>query len=132
MVNIAKIRLALRRVGLSIPIHIFGSLDTITTLFYFVAGGDIFDGLTWLRYAFKDGHTMYRQDYGIAEFGISAKTPRVEAGCWAKNFHYMKDMELEMGRFLNSHDFAAFKFHKELLEAAFASVEGQLPKEVTE
>jgi hypothetical protein len=59
MENIAKLRMALDKVGLDTPIHIFGSLDTITTPMYFLAGADIFDGLTWLRFAFHNGYTMY-------------------------------------------------------------------------
>lgn len=128
MMNIARIRLALRRTDQNTPIHVFGSLDSITSLFYFVAGADIFDGLTWLRYAFKDGHTLYRQDYGIGEFGIGAKSPRVEALCWAKNYHYMKEMELEMRRFLTLHDFNVFRFHADALKAAYESVEEEVAR----
>ncbi len=126
MVNIAKLRIELRRVGLNIPIHVFGSLDSITTLFYFVAGADIFDGLTWLRYAFRNGQTVYRQDYGIHEFGVGTKSPKVEALCWAKNYHYIREMELEMRRFLPAHDFSVFRFHTETLKAAYQNVEEEV------
>jgi hypothetical protein len=126
MQNIATIRLALNKAGINAPIHVFGSLDTITTLFYFVAGADIFDGLTWLRYAFSEGHTLYRQDFGITNLGIAAKYPRVEALCWARNYHYMKDMELEMRRFLKEHDFSVFKHHGERLREAFQSIEEEV------
>ena len=126
MLNIARLRLELKRSNLQTPIHVFGSLDTITTLFYFVSGADIFDGLTWLRYAFKDGRTIYRQDYGITEFGIVTKSPKVEALCWSKNHSYIKEMELEMRRFLNARDFGSFKYHEVPLKAAFESVEEEV------
>jgi hypothetical protein len=126
MQNIATIRLALNKAGIASPIHVFGSLDSITTLFYFVAGADIFDGLTWLRYAFKDGHTLYRQDFGITDLGIGAKYPRVEALCWARNYQYMKEMELEMRRFLKEHDFNVFKYHGERMREAFQSIEEEV------
>jgi hypothetical protein len=126
MIHIAQLRLALTKVGLSTPIHMFGSLDTVTTLFYFVAGADIFDGLTWLRYAFKDGRTLYRQDFGISDLGISTKSYKVEALCWSRNYTYMTDMELEMNRFPTSHDFHVFKFHSERLRSACESVEAAL------
>ena len=122
MRNIARLRRELKRVHLDLPIHVFGSLDTVTTLFYFIAGADIFDGLTWLRYAFSEGHTIYRQDYGISAFGVDTKTPKVEALCWSKNYSYLCEMQLEMRRFLINHDFNAFKYHKELLKAAFENV----------
>ncbi|MCB1972502.1 MAG: hypothetical protein KDG54_19065, partial [Geminicoccaceae bacterium] len=65
MVSIARIRRALNDAGLgNKPIHVFGSLDTISTPLYFVAGADIFDGLTWLRFAYYEGLTIYRQNFG--------------------------------------------------------------------
>jgi len=126
MQNVASIRLALNKAGIGSPIHVFGSLDTITTLFYYVAGADIFDGLTWLRYAFKEGRTLYRQDFGITDLGIAQKFPRVEALCWARNYQYMKEMELEMRRFLKAHDFAVFKYHGDLLRTAFQTIEEEV------
>lgn len=126
MVHIAQLRRALTKVGLNTPIHVFGSLDTVTTLFYFVAGADIFDGLTWLRYAFKDGRTLYRQDFGISDLGISTKAYKVDALCWSRNYTYMADMELEMKCFPTSHDFQVFKHHSELLKRACESIEAAL------
>jgi hypothetical protein len=126
MLNIARLRQGLKRANLNIPIHVFGSLDTITTLFYFVAGADIFDGLTWLRYAFDEGRTVYRQDFGIRQIGIGTKTPSVEATCWWRNYDYMGEMQREMRRFLNDHDFKEFKYHGDDLKAAYVSVEEEV------
>jgi hypothetical protein len=64
MRNIAALRNALNKTGLETPIHVFGSLDTVTTPMYFLAGADIFDGLTWLRFAFHEGYTVYKQNFG--------------------------------------------------------------------
>ena len=126
MVNIARLRQAFTGIGLSTPIHVFGSLDTVTTLFYFVAGADIFDGLTWLRYAFKEGRTLYRQDFGVSDLGISTRSYSVEAQCWHRNYGYMRDMELEMNRFPINYDFGVFKYHSESLKSAHESVEAAL------
>ena len=71
MINIAKLRNALQSVDCDSPIHIFGSLDTVSSPLYFMAGADIFDGLTWLRYAYCDGHTLYKHNYGTTSLGIS-------------------------------------------------------------
>jgi hypothetical protein len=121
--NVARLRLALRSVGVESPIHDFGSLDTTTTLFYFVAGADIFDGLTWLRYAFKDGRTLYKQDFGITDIGVSTKSPAIEAVCWSRNYNYLRRMELEMQTFLNAYDFNAFSHHSTLLKSVAESIE---------
>ena len=128
MLNIARLRSALASAGLKTPIHVFGSLDSVTTLYYFVAGADIFDGLTWLRYAFKEGRTLYRQDFGISDLGISTKSYSVEAQCWYRNYTYMRDMQLEMERFPTKLDFSVFKYHSAGLEMAYKSVEAVLSK----
>lgn len=44
------------------PIHIFGCLDPRTLPYLFFAGADIFDGLSWMRYYFRDGHALYAKE----------------------------------------------------------------------
>jgi hypothetical protein len=126
MVNIAKLRRALDSVGMSTPIHIFGSLDTISSILYFVSGADIFDGLTWLRYAFVDGYTVYKQNYGNLHLPISTKTSMIDAHCWFKNHSYLKDLELEMQRFASTGDFNAFRHHAEVIRNAHENLLSRL------
>jgi hypothetical protein len=122
MRHIAELRRALGRVGLNTPIHVFGSLDTVTTPMYFLAGADIFDGLTWLRFAFHEGQTLYKHNYGALKFGVAIKAHVVDGRCWNDNYYYMKSMELEMQRFLQSRDFRAFKFHSAMFQNAYQNV----------
>jgi hypothetical protein len=120
MASIAKLRRSLDGAGLgNMPIHIFGSLDTISTPLYFVAGADIFDGLTWLRFAYYDGLTIYRQNYAALQFGTQMKTHLVDGRCWFHNYQYMKEMQLEMRNFLKTQSFNAFKHHKDLVRRAY-------------
>ncbi len=127
MKNIALLRKALSAAGLDLPIHIFGSLDTITTLLYFVSGADIFDGLTWLRYAYHQGQTIYRQSYGALNLPAKTRSDSVDPNCWNMNLGYLKEMELDMRRFLSSHEFSSFRFHgdaiKRIYEAMIEEVE---------
>jgi hypothetical protein len=122
MTNIAKLRKGLTEIGLKTPIHVFGSLDTVTTLMYFVAGADIFDGLTWLRFAYQDGQTIYRHSYGAMKLGIDTKSHLVDAQCWTSNLNYLKERQLEMRRFLNAQDFRCFKYHANDIKKAQQSV----------
>lgn len=122
MQNIAKLRRALTKVGINVPIHVFGSLDTITTPLYFLAGADIFDGLTWLRFAFYQGMTVYKQNYGALNLGVKTPAHVINARCWNSNYYYLSELELEMRRFLNARDFSVFKFHGELFRAALDNV----------
>ncbi len=122
MKNIAELRRALDRAGLETPIHVFGSLDTVTTPMYFLAGADIFDGLTWLRFAFHEGQTIYKHNYGALKFGVATKAHVIDARCWNDNYYYMRDMELEMRRYLNGNDFSVFRYHGDLFRTALQSV----------
>ncbi|MGB8842573.1 MAG: hypothetical protein WCC64_16050 [Aliidongia sp.] len=121
MKNIAELRRALDKVAVETPIHVFGSLDTVTTPMYFLAGADIFDGLTWLRFAFHEGQTLYKQNYGALKYGVSTKSDVLNVQCMNGNYYYMKEMELEMRRFLNGNDFSVFKYHRELFQTALQS-----------
>jgi hypothetical protein len=122
MQNIASLRRALEREGINVPIHIFGSLDTATTPLYFLAGADVFDGLTWLRFAFHKGQTIYKQNFGALEFPISTQAHVIDGLCWNRNYYYIKELQLQMRRFLNAHDFDAFEYHRSELRAALESV----------
>jgi hypothetical protein len=121
MQNIARIRRALTAADLDTPIHVFGSLDTVTTPMYFLAGADIFDGLTWLRFAFEKGQTIYKHNFGATALGVTTAAHVIDARCWNHNYYYMKDLELEMRRFLIDHAFEAFKYHRELFRSAHQS-----------
>lgn len=121
MKNIAKLRRALTAAGIDIPIHVFGSLDTISTPLYFLAGADIFDGLTWLRFAFHEGLTIYKHNFGALQLGITTKADLVDGRCWHQNYYYMSEMQLEMRRFLGSQDFSSFKYHGGIFKTTLQS-----------
>lgn len=121
MKNLGRLRTALNKAGLNTPIHVFGSLDTITTPMYFLAGADIFDGLTWLRFAYYDGRTLYKQNYG-ATVGLSIKAHVLDGICWNHNYRYLQELQLEMRRFLNAFDYNAFRFNGELFRNGVESV----------
>ena len=59
MVRIARLRQALNDASIRIPIHVFGALDPLSVCLYFVAGAEVFDGLTWSRYAYASGQCVY-------------------------------------------------------------------------
>jgi hypothetical protein len=66
LVALAQLRRLLDVNGCTtIPIHVFGSLDPLITSLYFLAGGDIFDGLSWLRYAYVDGLSVHPDELAV-------------------------------------------------------------------
>ena len=101
MRKIAEIRLAMDDSGLiGIPIHVFGSLDPITSVLYFISGAEIFDGLTWLRYAYHRGVAAYRQNYAASIVGIDIKDSFVRAKVIQHNLSYLSKMKNQMSKFL--------------------------------
>lgn len=59
--TIMALRRALDGIDPAFPLHVFGGLDPVLTPLYFLAGADVFDGLSWLRYAYVDGEARYIQ-----------------------------------------------------------------------
>lgn len=63
--TIVKIRSILCENGIDIPLHIFGSLDPLTIISYFLCGADVFDGLAWLKYTFYNQLAFYSNNYSL-------------------------------------------------------------------
>jgi len=57
--HVALLRKTLDDLGVFAPIHIFGSLDPTSVKLYALAGAEIFDGLSWLRFAFRENGCGY-------------------------------------------------------------------------
>ncbi|BBG00362.1 hypothetical protein C8E95_5570 [Pseudonocardia autotrophica] len=57
--TLARLRIVLDEAGVDAPIHLFGALDPLLTPLYFSAGAEIFDGLSWMRYAYIGGLAVH-------------------------------------------------------------------------
>ena len=76
LATITALRAMLTEASLNLPIHVFGGLDPLMTPLYLLAGADIFDGLSWLRYGYRDGHpsclqTMIAMEHPEMPFAIA-------------------------------------------------------------
>jgi len=126
MVNIARVRFALKKRRLNVPIHIFGSLDPITTPLYFLAGADIFDGLTWLRLAYKDGVSIYTHNFAALTIGTQIRDDQVQPRVWFSNYYALQELQRSMRNYLNAKDFHRFGHHLELFETTFQALIAEL------
>ena len=122
MHGIAKIREELDRCGINSPIHIFGSLDPVTTVLYFLSGAEIFDGLTWLRYAYLDGVAVYQHNYGALKIGIHQKDDYVRAKSFVESLNYLQDLTFQMRSYLLEGDFSKFKYHPAFFKQSYDSL----------
>jgi hypothetical protein len=121
MVAIAKLRRALDAEGISTPIHIFGSLDPLTTVLYFLAGAEIFDGLTWLRYSYIDGFAAYRYNY-VALKEIREIDANIKMKNLSENIKYLMNLKYDLKTYLNQKNFSCFSHHATFFERAYAEL----------
>jgi hypothetical protein len=93
MKKIVELRLGLDEAGLVCPIHVFGSLDPISTCLYFLSGAELFDGLTWLRYAYLDGACVYRHNFCALQYDLEANGETFIAKLLAHNLSALRRLE---------------------------------------
>jgi hypothetical protein len=131
MVRIARFRRALDEAGLKVPIHIFGSLDPVSVSLYFLAGAELFDGLTWLRYAFvRDRESSkdqcgYIHSQGTIEYGIHTKDKDQKLRAMKDNYYYLEDLAERLKHFESTQDFSKLP-HSEFMKEASEKLEGEL------
>ena len=128
MIKLARLRIALDEEGINSPIHIFGSLDPITSCLYFISGAEIFDGLTWLRYAYKDGVAVYNENYRFLKRGLTEKTQSSIKFIFCDNLQIISELTDEMISFSRDGDFNHFSHHKEHFEKAFKRLQANIER----
>lgn len=125
MANIQRIRQAMDDSGNSSPIHIFGNLDPLTSAMYFIAGAEIFDGLSWLRFGFYEGKSLYLQNIDALKNRLHEKDYLNQRTIVYENIIYMRRLQGEMKAFLRDFQikgesaFDSFKYIAEPLREAY-------------
>jgi len=126
MFNIKKIRESFDKIDIKAPIHIFGNLDPLTTVLYFISGAEIFDGLTWLRFSFHNGKSLYDQNMDAIKGRINQTDSLNKKTSLWENVVYMGNLQSEMRAFLkqvsddgNSNNaFDNFRFYSDKIKEA--------------
>lgn len=129
MSKIAQARKILDDAGIDLPIHIFGSLDTFSTVLYFLSGAEIFDGLTWLRFGFLKGQTVYKQNYGPMKNtvdGLLRKAEDLSHSMWRDNYYYLESLRGQMRNFLKTGLYGSFDHIGGDLESAIHQLEARI------
>lgn len=119
MMNLASVRLAMDDAGVTAPIHVYGSLDPLTSVLYFLSGAEIFDGLTWLRFGYTHGFACYRANYGVRYVGIERRDDFVKAKTMSDNLNALIKLKHQMDKFLLDGDYGRFGENAEILQESF-------------
>jgi len=127
LVALAKLRDLLDREGVDSPIHVFGALHPLYTPLYFAAGGEIFDGLSWLRYLWFEGVPVHRDSLPIL-FRQSDKVQQqgIEAA-QAQSLDKVEALERRLRNFLKVKEWSVFGEERaQVLEDAYLDMESEL------
>ena len=126
MLSVGRVRRALDNAGVMTPIHVFGSLDPLSSSLYFLAGAEVFDGLTWLRYSYSGGQAVYYHNHGVINYGIHERDSLVNARSLRENVYYLQRLKYQMLDFLAKPSFKKFGFYHDVLEKSYETFLTQL------
>ncbi|HQE50087.1 MAG TPA: hypothetical protein PKI14_15905, partial [Fervidobacterium sp.] len=104
--NLVKLRQALHANKINVPIHIFGCLDPLSVIAYFLCGADIFDSLSWLRFAFHNGVALYYNSYALVVGQWAQSHDSVYVLGSLKNLEYLSKTQAIMCWFARTHDWS--------------------------
>lgn len=110
MINIALLRQSMDKAGITAPIHVFGSLDPLNVILYFLAGAEIFDGLTWLKFAYVNCAAVYIQNYTILsqKYGIETKDTSLKRNFWVDNLSFLDKLKYSLINFHADNKYEVF------------------------
>ena len=130
MMNIAEIRLSMDDKNIKVPIHIYGSLDPISSILYFLSGAEIFDGLTWLRYGYSKGHACYWSNFGAKALGIYRDDDFIKAKTIQENLNYLNELTSQMHKFLLDFDFNKFIHDPKFFEESYELLRTKIKRRI--
>ena len=126
LVNIAKLRQLLDVTNVPAPIHVFGGLDPLWAPLYFAAGADLFDGLGWLRYAYREGVAMHWTAGTLIDGQIRKRSLQAQHSVSLQNLDEINRLSEDMRRFaLRKGDWEVFS-RGDILKPIFESLQEKL------
>ena len=130
MENIARLRLAMDLREVNRPLHVFGSLDPVSTPLYFLSGADIFDGLSWLRLAYSNDLAIYHRNRIPLEFGPAERESRGLMRSYEQNLYYLAfTLTARLKKYLIDGDEGRLGTHGDFFQSALDNLRVRLPKE---
>jgi hypothetical protein len=111
--RIARLRRLLDRARITAPIHVWGGLDPLVTPLYFFAGAAVFDGVSWLRYAYHNGVAMCRSGFPVlSSLGVTANSQYSHFYASLENLTVLRNLGVSLGQWVD-YDGARFDMFAE-------------------
>lgn len=130
LMNLAQLRAVLDQAGVVAPIHVFGSLDPLLTPLYFAFGGELFDGLSWSRYAFRGGLSIHVDQAALLDDQLDQDPGYVRGYRLLGNLQYLEGMKERMRTYAAGpeSDFALFGEHSMAMRAVYEQVQERIAR----
>jgi len=93
---LVELRDILDAAGVIAPIHVFGALDPLYTPLYFSASGELFDGLSWVRYAYHDGLCISRDALPVIDRQFDQRYPYTVFSVQSRNLDAIRKLSREL------------------------------------
>lgn len=128
MVQIARLRGAMDEANVRSLIHVFGALDPLSVCLYYVAGAEVFDGLTWIRYGYDDGRCVYTHNLGVLKYGIAVSDNLVKSLALTENLYSLQDLQRRLREFEATKKWEKLSPHDKLVKNACDSLDTRLKR----
>ncbi len=102
--TLRKLRSRLSRLGLTTPIHVFGSITPAAVTAYFLCGADIFDGLNWLRVGLNDSGSCAPAEFAITQGFWEQDDNLSLLYFWRRNLRTLQQTQEALRRFALDND----------------------------
>ena len=115
--RVADLRYRLNDAGITAPIHVWGGLDPLLSPLFFFAGAEILDGVSWMRYAYRNGIAMERQSSAIVkEIGVTAPQKLTHLYAALDNLTFLEGLTIALQQWVDfdGNDFSMF--HEDVRE----------------
>ena len=128
--RIAELRSELTKRQVNAPIHVWGGLDPVVTPLYYFAGADIFDGVSWLRYAFQHGLAVNRESYATLEGNIGMSNDHAVFLSLNNNVSYLQSLSNSLRAVAGSDppNFDVYEYNRDVYKSAFTTMKARIPK----
>lgn len=115
----------------SVPIHVFGCLDPLLTPLYFMSGGEIFDGLSWLRYGYYEDCSIHPEELALLAGSIEADQVRRDAYRYIRNLQELQKLKRNLERWVNDPSrYDVLGRHHERIREIHETVEARVKRRV--
>jgi hypothetical protein len=130
LVAIATLRRALDAAGARSAIHVFGSLDPLLSPLYWLAGAEVFDGLSWLTMGWDEANlaAVYPDSASVALGSWTQHEMRRRADRWSNNLRVAERVMMLMREFTVENDFNVFGVHAARIAEGMALLRTRLER----